>query len=188
LLLLEAAVILLSWILSAVGVEGVRSLLSSEGLRWFFGDFTALLASPALVWLLLSLVALGAFQRSGLPALLRAGVLHIPSYRDRMALRVALVFLILYVGLILLLTVFPHAILLSVTGALWPSPFSRSIVAFVAFGVAMVSIAYGTMSGRMLSLADILDALAFGVSRCAPLFVVYIFLMQLLQSVRFVFA
>ena len=48
LLIAELALILLSWILSAAGVEGVRSLLSGEGVRWFVGDFARMVASPLL--------------------------------------------------------------------------------------------------------------------------------------------
>ena len=46
LLIAEAVLILLSWILSAMRVDGVRSLLSGEGVRWFFGNFTTMVASP----------------------------------------------------------------------------------------------------------------------------------------------
>ena len=38
LLCAEALLIILSWILSTTMTEGVRSLLSSEGIRWFFGS------------------------------------------------------------------------------------------------------------------------------------------------------
>jgi aminobenzoyl-glutamate transport protein len=38
LLISEALLVILSWLLSATRMEGVRSLLSSEGIRWFFGS------------------------------------------------------------------------------------------------------------------------------------------------------
>ena len=81
LLCAEALLIILSWILSTTMTEGVRSLLSSEGIRWFFGSFTGIIASPLLVWLLLALIAIGSVQKSGLTAWKR-------HYRDRLALRV----------------------------------------------------------------------------------------------------
>ena len=56
LLIAEAVLILLSWILSAMRVDGVRSLLSGEGIRWFFGTFTSMVASPWLAWLVLMLM------------------------------------------------------------------------------------------------------------------------------------
>ena len=89
LLIAEAVLILLSWILSAMRVDGIRSLLSGEGVRWFFGNFTSMVASPWLAWLLLLLVALGCLQKCGL-----IGRPH-TSYRDRMALRFTFVFLVL---------------------------------------------------------------------------------------------
>ena len=53
LLCAEALLIILSWILSTTMTEGIRSLLSSEGIRWFFGNFSNIIASPLLAWLLL---------------------------------------------------------------------------------------------------------------------------------------
>ena len=176
----EVVLVLLSWILSATMTPGVRSLLSDEGIRWFFGGFTAMMCSPLLVWLVLLLMAAGCMSRSGI---LKAR--H--SYRDRMALRVALVFLIIYIGIILLLTMMPHAVLLSATGSLLPSAFSRSLVPVVAFGVTLVSLAYGLMSGCFHTLADAVDALSAGVRSGAPLFILYLLLLQLWESLRFVF-
>ena len=187
LLIAEVALILLSWILSAAGVEGVRSLLSGEGVRWFVGDFTRTMASPLLAWLILLMIAVGAFLRSGLISLWHEGRLRMMSYRDRTAFRVALVLMVAYIVAILLLAVVPHAVLLSASGALFPSPFSRSIVPFVAFGITLVSIAFGMVSGRMQSLSDVLEALTYGIRRYASLILFYIFCIQLYQSLRFVF-
>jgi len=187
LLIAEVALILLSWILSAAGVEGVRSLLSGEGVRWFVGDFARTMASPLLAWLILLMIAVGSFLRSGLTSLWHGSRLRVISYRDRTAFRVALVLMVAYIIAILLLTVVPHAVLLSASGALFPSPFSRSIVPFVAFGITLVSIAFGMVSGRMQSLADVLETLTYGIRRYASLLILYIFCIQLYQSLRFVF-
>ena len=187
LLIAELALILLSWILSAAGVEGVRSLLSGEGVRWFVGDFARMVASPLLTWLLLLMIAVGTFLRSGLSSLWHERRPRIISYRDRTAFRVSLVLLVAYVAAILLLTVVPHAVLLSASGSLFPSPFSRSLIPFIAFGITLVSIAFGLISGRMQSLSDILAALTYGIQRFAPLLILYIFCIQFYQSLRFVF-
>lgn len=188
LLIAELALILLSWILSAAGVEGVRSLLSGEGVRWFVGDFARMVASPLLAWLLLSMMAVGAFLRSGLTSLWHEDRSRILSYRDRTAFRVSLMLLVAYVAAILLLTVVPHAVLLSASGSLFPSPFSRSIIPIVAFGLTLVSITFGMMSGRMQSLSDVLEVLSYGIRRYAPLLVLYVFCIMLYQSLRFVFS
>jgi len=180
LLLAELILILVSWLLSATMTEGVRSLLSSEGIRWFFGSFVGIMASPLLVWLLLSLIALGSLQKSGLLTMQQ-------SYREKVALRSALLLLILYVAVILLLTVTPNAFLLSITGSLFPSAFSRSLVPIIAFGIVLMSISFGVMSGRINSLPAVLETLSFGISKGAELFVLYILIMQFYESLWFVF-
>ncbi|MBR3655848.1 MAG: ABC transporter substrate-binding protein [Prevotella sp.] len=176
----ELLLVILSWLLSATRLEGVRSLISSEGIRWFVGEFTYTLASPLLVWLLLVLVALGCLQRSGLMSRGR-------GYRDRVALRVSLSFMIIYVVIICLLTLMPHAILLSVTGSLFPSAFSRALVPIICFGVGVLSISFGMVSGRLHTLTDILDALTFGLQQGAPLIILYIMFFQFYASLLFVF-
>ena len=82
----------------------------------------------------------------------------------------------------------PHAILLSATGSLWPSAFSRSLVPIITFGISLFAIVFGMMSGRLKTLSDILSALSSGLSHGAPLIVVAILLIQFLASLRFVFA
>ena len=180
LLLAELILILVSWLLSATMTEGVRSLLSSEGIRWFFGSFVGIMASPLLVWLLFSLIAWGSLQKSGLLAMQQ-------SYREKVALRSALLLLILYVAVILLLTVTPNAFLLSITGSLFPSAFSRSLVPIIAFGIVLMSISFGVMSGRINSLPAVLETLSSGISKGAELFVLYILIMQFYESLWFVF-
>lgn len=180
LVLAQLLLVLLSWLLSAMMVDGVRSLLSSEGIRWFFGNFASVLASPLLVWLLLLAMAGGVFWRSGLLSKPR-------TYSEKTALRMAVFTLLLYLMVVAALTVVPHAVLLSATGRLLSSPFSRAAVPIVAFGLLLVSVVYGRMSGRFTSATDIFDAMSAGIARCAPLFIVYVVLMQLYASVLFVF-
>ena len=181
----ETLLVILSWLLSAMRVEGVRSLLSSEGIRWFFSSFSDLIASPVLVCLLVLMCALGCLQKSRMTTIF-SGKKSI-NFRDRLALYVALAFLLIYVVIILLLTLMPHAILLSATGHLFPSAFSRSLVPIIAFGISIFSVAFGLMSGVMRNLSDILQALSFGIAKGAPLLVFYLFAVQLVGCLRFVF-
>ena len=181
----ETLLVILSWLLSAMRVEGVRSLLSSEGIRWFFSSFSDLVASPVLVWLLVLMCALGCLQKSRVTTIF-VGKKSI-NFRDRLALYVALVFLLIYVVIIILLTLMPHAILLSATGHLFPSAFSRSLVPIIAFGICIFSVAFGLMAGVMRNLSDILQALSFGITKGAPLLVFYLFAVQLVGCLRFVF-
>ena len=186
LLMAELLLFILSWLLSATRMEGVRSLLSSEGIRWFFGSFTEIVASPLLVWLLLGLCAWGCIQRSGLLSPLTSHPSPL-TYREKVALRVSLVFLVIYVVMIALLTLMPHAILLSATGSLFPSAFSRSLVPIIAFGLCLVSITFGLVSGRLRDIGDTFAALSSGIAQGAPLIILYLFLIQFYESLRFVF-
>ena len=181
----ETLLVILSWLLSAMRVEGVRSLLSSEGIRWFFSSFNDLIASPVLVWLLVLMCALGCLQKSRVTTIF--GGKKSINFRDRLALYVALAFLLIYVVIIILLTLMPHAILLSATGHLFPSAFSRSLVPIIAFGICIFSVAFGLMAGVMQNLSDILQALSFGITKGAPLLVFDLFAVQLVGCLRFVF-
>ena len=180
LVIAELLLVIVSWLLSATMMESVRSLLSSEGIRWFFGSFTMIVASPLLVWLLLLLSAFGCLQKSGV-------AFDFKNYRARVALGVAIVFVVIYLAIIALLTLTPHAILLSATGELFPSAFSRSLVPIIAFGIMLFAVTFGLMSGRLKTHADILQALSYGIAKGAPLLVLLLLLLQFYSSLRFVF-
>lgn len=176
----EALLALISWFLSSLMVKGVRSLLSSEGIRWFLGQFTEMLLSPVLAWLLLLSISLGTLRQCGL--------LSRPStYRERMSRRLTLFLLLIYCCVILLLTAMPHAILLSPTGVLFPSPFSRALVPIFALGVLFVSIVYGLSVRVFTSVIDVYQAMNSGLSWWSPVLLLYIFFMQFYKSVLFIF-
>jgi len=182
LIVAELLLVFASWLWAATTTtEGVRSLISEEGVRWLFGNFTDILSSPWLVHLLLLSMAGGNLWRSGL---LR---MSSKSYRGRLAIRLTIITFLLFVVVLLLLIAVPHAILLSATGAVFPSPFSRAIVPLFSLGVVLVSTVHGWASGRYVSFADIVGSWSYGISQAAPLFVLYVLLMQLYKSLLFVF-
>lgn len=183
--ILQLLLVILSWLLSAMRVEGVRSLLSGEGIRWFIGGFTGMLLQPLLAWLLLFLIAFGTLQKSGFLRLFQAHSRW--SYRQRIALRVSAFLLVVYVAIVCLLTLLPHAILLSATGSLFPSAFSSSIVPIFCFGIVLLALSYGAVSGMLPSLASMLSALSFGLQQSAPFIILYIFFIQFYESLWFVF-
>ena len=185
LLVAESVLIIVSWLLSAMRLDGVRSMLSSEGIRWFVGGFSDIVASPLLAWLLLALIAVGSVVQSGVVAFFRNKGLQ--SFRDKLAVRVACVFLALYTLVVCLLAFVPHAILLSVKGSLFLSAFSRSLVPIVCFGITLFSVVYGMMSGHKKTGEDIIDILSYGIRQGASLVIVYILAIQLYASLRFVF-
>ena len=177
--LAQLLLIFTSWVWSAaMPLSGVRSMLSNEGIRWYLGHFAELMASPFLVWLLLGAMAYG--------AVVRCRSLQGNSYRSSRARLISMVFLVIYVGVVLLLTVSPHAVLLSASGLLWPSPFSASLVPITAFGILMAAILYGVVAGTFQTLSEVYDSLVYGLRQCAPLLPIYVLFMQLFESFRFV--
>ena len=60
LLIVEVVLVVGSWLYAALNPEsGVRSLFSSEGIRWAFGGYIHQMQSPLLVWLILAGMAYG---------------------------------------------------------------------------------------------------------------------------------
>lgn len=181
LFVLQLLTMLVSWLLSAVFPDsGIRSLLSGQGLRWFFGHFAQSLARPQLVWLLLLSMGYGVLVRCGV---LRVG----SSYRESRARIMTSLLLAVYVGIIALMTAIPHAILLSATGSLWASPFSQALVPLVAFGIIALGSFYGIIAGTFDTLQDIYDALLHGIRQSAALLLFYVLLTELTLSLLFIF-
>lgn len=180
LMLAQLLLMLLSWLCSAAfPASGVHSLLSGEGIRWFLGRFAQLMATPVLVWILLLAMALGTLRACGV---LSKG----PSYRERRALWLSLAWVVVYVGMVLVMTLTPRAVLLSASGTLWPSPFSSALIPIVAFGLLTASVLYGNVAGRFLSLTHVYEALLQGLRLAAPLFLFYILVAQFCYSLSFV--
>ena len=184
LLLSLVVLVLVSWLLSATQGEGVRSLLSSEGIRFFFGGFVDMLRKPLLIWLLLLSMAWGCLRQCGLLQLFSA---PLPPNRRHQTFILLSVMIVVYVGIVFLLTVTPQAVLLSATGQLWPSPFSHALVPIVAFVIILLSVAYGLLSRHFLSVADVCQSLIQGIASAAPLLLLYVLAMQLFGALRFVF-
>ena len=178
----QVVLILTSWLLTAAMPESFpRSLLSAEGIRWFFGRFVGNVESPLLVWLLLFSFMLGALQYSG--------ILHYRSseYRQRIAMRLALFEGIFFLLLILALVLVPHAILLNVMGGYASSSFSRSILPYICFMVIVMAQSFGVVSQRLNSIEAMGEAMADGIRQSAPLFIIYILVIQLYSSVDYLF-
>lgn len=176
----QVVLVLASWLITAAMPESfTHSLLSSEGIRWFFGRFADNLASHYLVWLLLASMAYGAVKNCGILQF------SIEEYRQRVAIRLVMAELVLFIAVILALTMVPHAILLNAMGGLFPSPFSKSIVPYVCFSVIVMSLSFGVMSERLHGVAGVFDAMTDGVESASPLFLLYVLAVQLGSSIAY---
>ena len=175
-----------SWIFKAVNPElPIRSLLSAEGIRWLVGSIGDNLAGRGLVWLLLGSMAFGSVKF--------CGILDVPrkwkamSFWDRFGVMVALAELLVIVVLTLLLTVLPHAVLLGVTGNLYPSSFSKSLFFIICLSVCLICVSFGVVSSRLRSLEEVCDCLVAGISYTLPLWLIYVLAIELYASLQFIF-
>ena len=177
---------LASWIITSANPDlPLRSLLSSEGIRWLFGHAAAHLANPVGVWLLLLSFTFGAVRKAGVKELFcRDKQL---TYRQKFALRLTIVEGLLIVGALVLLTLVPHAILLGVTGTLMTGSFVHGVIPLFLLSITVMSLTYGLVSGTIYSLPKAFDAMASGLRSFAPVFVLYTFATELFYSVCFVF-
>ena len=181
LLIVEMLLALLSWLLSATLTDGVHTLLSSEGIRWFMGQFTVMLLKPQLIWLLLLSMAGGCVWKS---CIFRPSQL---SFRRQFALRVSLVVSIIMIIVVALLVMMPQAVLLSSTGLLWPSPFSRALVPIISALAVATSMTYGLLSRTFQSLNDVYESFKWGLQQAVPLLILYLFVVMCFESCRYVF-
>lgn len=185
LLLLQIMVVILSWMIKTIYPEfNGRSLLSGEGVRWFLGNFTNNVASNILVWIILIGLSWGVIRASNILQVFKRS--HTLSYRERLGFRVVLIEIIIWFTVIALLSFIPHAAMLSITGQLFPSSFSKSIVPIIAFIALFSSITYGLIIGRLRKGNLIIEALSNGIKQIAPYIIIYIILIQLIYSIKFV--
>ena len=185
LLLLQIMVVILSWMIKTIYPEfNGRSLLSGEGVRWFLGNFTNNVASNILVWIILIGLSWGAIHASHILQVFKRS--HTLSYRERLGFRVVLIEVMIWFTVIALLSFIPHAAMLSITGQLFPSSFSKSIVPLIAFIALFSSITYGLIIGRLRKGNLIIEALSNGIKQIAPYIIIYIILVQLIYSIKFV--
>lgn len=108
-------------------------------------------------------------------------------YRQRNALRLVCLEFALFIGVMLLLTLIPHAILLNVMGGYASSSFSRSILPYICFMIIVMALSFGVISQRLNGIEAMGEAMADGVRLSAPLFIIYILVIQLYSSVDYLF-
>ena len=128
LLIAQLLLAFLSWLLSATLTDAVRPLLSSEGIRWFLGQFSVMLLKPQLIWLILLSMAGGCVWRSGI---FRPSQL---SFRRQSALRVSFLVLMMLITIVALLAL---AIITSSCYGLLSRTFTSMYDVFESFRIGL---------------------------------------------------
>lgn len=163
-----------SWVLSILGLP-LNNILSSEGLRWFFRLRFNPMEAQVIGFVLMTIISLGAITDSGLwgDLLLLFNRNQRPlNMRQRRALFAVLILVIFSVFAFLLLIMAPSAILLSVTGHLWPSPFIVGIIRGFVINLLFQSMVYGLSSGHIRTFSQLLSLFYIGIIKFAPWLIV----------------
>lgn len=178
----EVVLAVISWLYAALSPSsGIHSLLTSEGVRWLFGGYVSrMLSHDMLIWLIYAGMSYGILSGCGVLSY------NSVSYRSRVALRFAACVLIAYFCVMSLLAFVPHAILLSATGHLIPSPFSQSLIVLLSIGVIIFSLVYGVMSGRYPDVLSVFESLVNGVRLTSPWLIVYLLAAHLYDVVMYI--
>ncbi len=187
----EVALIVGSWLVSSAepGIA-MRSLLSPSGVRWYFGTYADRLATPWLAYIILGAMAWGCVEQSNLWSVVRiycSTQRHSLTTQQVFALLISISFLALQIITIALLTLLPHAILLSVTGNIWPSSFSRSLVPILAFMATTTHTLYDVLSGETKGLTQIGQKITSKSTSLMPVLLLYCLAVDLVGCIGYVF-
>lgn len=187
LVVLQFVLILVSWIVSAVDTSSsIHSIISAGGIRWFVGSLTHNMSSPLLAYIVMGAISYSVFRNSGLSKVV--GSKSKLSTQQKFGIRIMALEFGLFVVCLLLATATPHAILLSVTGNLFPSSFSRGIIPLLFSQIFIMSLIYGIIGGTINSLEKLWDAITSGANSLVAVCFIYILAVQLFYSFIYVFS
>lgn len=147
---------LVSWIMG-IYVDGVKGLLTSQGIRWFVSSTMTNFHSVPFAEIICGLMVFSALRESGLFKFRFRKM----SLKQRRAMLTTVVFASSFVCLFLILLLFPHSVLLSALGTLSESPFAKGAYGIVLTFLLMIANVYGYTSGRFVSLHDFVHAHVF---------------------------
>lgn len=178
-----------SWIVSAAMPEvSINSMLSGEGIRWFVGHLTDILASPFLVWIILIGMATGLIAKSGICSAIVSEIRrkHL-EFHQRLGLHLSAIIAILLLAVIIYLVAAPDAVLLGATGRMFPSAFAAGFIPISCFLMTAAGITYGVTSGTFPTLTSVFAAMQHGINMLAPLIPLYIIAALLVACVMHIF-
>lgn len=184
LIVIEALLILLSWIVNVAMPEaGVRSLLSGEGLRVLLSGYISELSAGGLGLLVLMAVGGGAVVRSGfLKALFNRSSL---DFRHRFALQMCYAEVLIAVAAVLVMVFIPHSPMLSVTGHYYPGPLLYGLYSCLFMLLVGLSYTYAGFGGDITNYDHAADIVTYGLSHTAWIIVLYLIIVELYSSIKF---
>lgn len=179
---------LFSWIGSIYGLGEVQSLLSAEGIRWYLGHVVEnYVQCPALGIVLVLSMGVGVGIQAGLFDVLKRFCKKEKqlSRKERRALTLASVALLVYVTLVGGALLLPWNFLHGVTGSWFYSPFAKGFVYLLAMGMGLSGMVYGYVSDMFRSLYDVVEGMSCLISCMAPGLVTLFFVVQFFASLEY---
>lgn len=179
----------LSWIGSVYG-WGMRSLYSAEGLRWLVANALPNLRKAPLAEALLMSVCIGLLIESNIlegcaDGLCRHGKRS--SLKQRRALQITLLIVLLYIAIVLSLTLIPPYVLLNAFGSYHGSALSQGIPIILLTLCACIGVVYGGLSGHLVTFSDILRGGIIWPIRLAAYYVLMLPIAEFLACLAYVF-
>jgi len=177
-----------SWIGSVYGLGEIQSLLSAEGVRWMLGHVVEnYVQSPALGLMLVLFMGVGIGIRAGLYDVLKrlCRKERFLSRKERRALTLASVVLLVYASLVGVSMLLPWNFLYGVTGSWGHSPLAKGAVYIFSVGIGLVGMVYGYVSDAFRSLSDVVEGMALLIVNRASGFVTLFFVVQFFSSLEY---
>lgn len=166
--------VLFTWAGSIYGMD-IVNLLSADGIRWMFSSVVPNIVKSPLPMFLLGLMTISALHASGLLQALRGHT----NPKQKNALIIAMTVLALFAVALALLTLLPSATLLSPFSTFSHSPFLQGIPSISLIAIITTADIYGYTSGRLSSMADVINANTQLISGIASYFLTFIIIAQM---------
>lgn len=169
----EMLLVVGSWIAaSLMPYVRVRSLLTGDGLRWLVGSLVGGVRGEPLVWIVLVSMTCGLTRESRLDKAVCSS--RRLNSVERRALTLVVYEMLSVLVIVALLTLVPHAVLLSAVGSLFPSSFSQGLVPLLCASLTTAALTYGSLTGSIRSIDAGFNAAVRGLVWASPLIVLYI--------------
>lgn len=174
-------VLLIASLVLSIYVDGVEGLLTPRGVRWMCSNIVANFASLPLAHILLTLMGVSVLKESGFLGVFCG---HI-SMKQKRALQITCLAVLLVVALFLLLLLLPDAVLLSAFGTVDNSALSKGLFGLVVCMAMVVGNVYGYTSGHLVGIRDHVQAHVAIFSKVGGYFVLLFMASQLVGGVEF---
>ncbi|MBR2379651.1 MAG: hypothetical protein IKA86_01440 [Paraprevotella sp.] len=158
----------LSWVCASFGMD-VNSLMTGEGIRYFFANIPNAFCTSTLAYVLTAITCIGAIKRSGIEEhfeyFIRRSKNNKPSFRRQQAFTVSLSIFCVYIILLLIMTIGSNGILLNIHGKIYPSEQLSGIIMSIPIAITIISTIYGFMSHYLKGWFNAFSTLYWGIKK-----------------------